>query len=94
METQSYNGNYRYIFFADKVEVEDITDKTYFFSLVGPKSNEVQVYTLECLQLVTVSASYFEEYNTGMSDLPNVLPNKDVACYFVLKWHVNRSWIS
>ena len=31
----------RYIFFADKVEVEDITDKTYFFSLVGPKSNEV-----------------------------------------------------
>lgn len=31
----------KYIFFADKVEVEDITDKTYFFSLVGPKSNEV-----------------------------------------------------
>lgn len=37
----SNNEECRYIFFADKVEVEDITDKTYFFSLMGPKSNEV-----------------------------------------------------
>jgi hypothetical protein len=32
----------RYIFFADKVEVEDITDKTHFFSLVGPHSHRVK----------------------------------------------------
>jgi folate-binding protein YgfZ len=31
----------RYIFFADKVEVEDITDKTHFFSLIGPHSHRV-----------------------------------------------------
>lgn len=35
------DANGRYIFFADKVEVQDITEKTYFFSLVGPKANEV-----------------------------------------------------
>lgn len=49
---------------------------------------------LSAFKLVTVSESYFEEYNTGMSDLLNVLLSKDVACFFVLKWHVNRSWIS
>jgi len=32
----------RYIFFADKVEVEDITDKTHFFSLIGPHSHRVK----------------------------------------------------
>lgn len=31
----------KYIFFADKVEVEDITDKTNFFSIIGPKSDDV-----------------------------------------------------
>nr|XP_024383690.1 putative transferase At1g60990, chloroplastic isoform X2 [Physcomitrium patens] len=31
----------KYIFFADKVEVEDITDKTYYFTLVGPNSSKV-----------------------------------------------------
>ncbi|CAM6033354.1 unnamed protein product [Sphagnum compactum] len=31
----------KYIFFADKVEVEDITDKTHFFSLIGPHSHQV-----------------------------------------------------
>jgi hypothetical protein len=31
----------KYIFFADKVEVEDITDKTHFFSLIGPHSHRV-----------------------------------------------------
>lgn len=36
----------RYIFFADKVEVEDISDKTCLFALLGPKSNQVE---LSCL---------------------------------------------
>lgn len=31
----------KYIFFADKVEIEDITKQTCFFVLVGPKSNQV-----------------------------------------------------
>ncbi|CAL1385535.1 unnamed protein product [Linum trigynum] len=31
----------KYIFFADKVEVEDITKKTSLFILAGPKSNQV-----------------------------------------------------
>ncbi|CAN1288268.1 Putative transferase At1g60990, chloroplastic [Linum perenne] len=31
----------KYIFFADKVEVEDITKKTSLFTLAGPSSNEV-----------------------------------------------------
>lgn len=29
----------KYIFFADKVEIEDITDKTFFFTIMGPKSD-------------------------------------------------------
>ncbi|XP_042484029.1 putative transferase At1g60990, chloroplastic [Macadamia integrifolia] len=31
----------KYIFFADKVEVQDITKQTCFFVLIGPKSNKV-----------------------------------------------------
>lgn len=31
----------KYIFFADKVEIQDITKKTSFFVLVGPKSHQV-----------------------------------------------------
>lgn len=31
----------RYIFFADKVELNDITDKSAIFSLIGSKSNEL-----------------------------------------------------
>lgn len=31
----------KYIFFADKVEIEDISDKTCLFVLVGPRSNQV-----------------------------------------------------
>ncbi|XP_043721983.1 putative transferase At1g60990, chloroplastic isoform X2 [Telopea speciosissima] len=31
----------RYIFFADKVEVQDITKQTCFFVVIGPKSNQV-----------------------------------------------------
>lgn len=33
----------RYIFFADKVEVEDITTRTKLFVLVGPNSNKVNL---------------------------------------------------
>lgn len=31
----------RYIFFADKVKIKDVTKQTCFFSLVGPRSNQV-----------------------------------------------------
>uniref|UniRef100_A0A0D6R7B7 GCVT N-terminal domain-containing protein n=1 Tax=Araucaria cunninghamii TaxID=56994 RepID=A0A0D6R7B7_ARACU len=31
----------KYIFFADKVEVQDITSKTCFFSIMGPRSDQV-----------------------------------------------------
>lgn len=33
----------KYIFFADKVEIQDITNKTCLFALIGPKSNQVMV---------------------------------------------------
>ena len=33
----------RYIFFTDKVEVEDITTRTKLFVLVGPNSNKVNL---------------------------------------------------
>ena len=36
-------GECRYIFFADKVEIQDISDKTCLFALVGPKSNQVRL---------------------------------------------------
>ncbi|KAJ7547794.1 hypothetical protein O6H91_08G104800 [Diphasiastrum complanatum] len=31
----------RYIFFSDKVEVTDITNETYFFAILGPRSDEI-----------------------------------------------------
>ncbi|KAH7430903.1 hypothetical protein KP509_08G020100 [Ceratopteris richardii] len=31
----------KYIFFADKVEVEDITEKTNFFTVIGPESDQL-----------------------------------------------------
>lgn len=31
----------KYIFFADKVKIKDVTKQTCFFSLVGPRSNQV-----------------------------------------------------
>lgn len=34
---------YRYIFFADKVKIKDVTKQTCFFSLVGPRSNQVRI---------------------------------------------------
>lgn len=40
---------YRYIFFADKVEIQDISKQTCFFVLVGPRSN--QVYKMKCLYI-------------------------------------------
>ncbi|XP_021619091.1 putative transferase At1g60990, chloroplastic isoform X2 [Manihot esculenta] len=33
----------KYIFFADKVEIEDINKKTSFFIIAGPKSNQLMV---------------------------------------------------
>ncbi|KAK9073928.1 hypothetical protein SSX86_006522 [Deinandra increscens subsp. villosa] len=33
----------KYIFFSDKVEIQDISDKTCLFALVGPKSNQVML---------------------------------------------------
>lgn len=39
------NG-FRYIFFADKVEIQDITKQTSFFVLVGPNSNQVRSFTI------------------------------------------------
>ncbi|CAI9304350.1 unnamed protein product [Lactuca saligna] len=33
----------KYIFFADKVEIQDISNKTCLFALIGPKSNQVMV---------------------------------------------------
>jgi len=34
----------RYIFFADKVEIKDITKQTCLFALAGPKSNQVRLF--------------------------------------------------
>lgn len=36
----------RYIFFADKVEIEDITERTSLFVLIGPNSNHVRLLTI------------------------------------------------
>ncbi|MCO5574084.1 hypothetical protein L7F22_027861 [Adiantum nelumboides] len=30
----------KYIFFADKVDIEDITEKTHFFTIMGPKCDQ------------------------------------------------------
>lgn len=40
----SYLCLLRYIFFADKVEIQDITKKTCLFALAGPKSNQVRSF--------------------------------------------------
>jgi folate-binding Fe-S cluster repair protein YgfZ len=34
----------KYIFFADKVEIKDITKQTCLFALAGPKSNQVRLF--------------------------------------------------
>ena len=39
----------RYIFFADKVEIQDITKQTSFFVLVGPKSGQVSYIIIPIL---------------------------------------------
>ena len=43
---QSYVSYFRYIFFADKVEINDITEKTCMFSLVGRQSFQVRKYII------------------------------------------------
>lgn len=43
---------FRYIFFADKVVIQDITKQTSFFVLVGPKSNQVRSLTIIPIQFV------------------------------------------
>ena len=44
----------RYIFFADKVEIQDITEQTSLFVLVGPKSDQVRnisiIIPIQCLE--------------------------------------------
>ncbi|KAJ8572605.1 hypothetical protein K7X08_009116 [Anisodus acutangulus] len=40
----------KYIFFADKVEIQDITEKTSLFVLVGPTSNQI----MEALSLADI----------------------------------------
>lgn len=42
----------RYIFFADKVEIQDITKQTCFFVLLGPKSSQVRCYRV-CFSLIS-----------------------------------------
>lgn len=36
----------RYIFFADKVEIQDITKQTSFSALVGPNSGQVRYISI------------------------------------------------
>lgn len=43
---------FRYIFFADKVEIQDITKQTSFFVLVGPNSNQVRSLTIIPVQYI------------------------------------------
>jgi hypothetical protein len=57
--------NHRYIFLADKVEIQDITKQTCLFVLVGPKSNQVS-------NLIKFSCIVNIRENTPL--LPGVLP--------------------
>ncbi|KAL3843695.1 hypothetical protein ACJIZ3_001098 [Penstemon smallii] len=41
----------KYIFFADKVEIQDITNQTGMFALLGPKSSKVCVLVMEDLNI-------------------------------------------
>lgn len=47
----------RYIFFADKVEIQDITKKTCFFTLIGPKCYQVLHHELMIYFLFSNSTS-------------------------------------
>ncbi|KAJ9552537.1 hypothetical protein OSB04_016582 [Centaurea solstitialis] len=54
----------KYIFFADKVEIQDISDKTCLFALVGPKSNQVMV-DLNLGDLIGQPYGSHKHYNVG-----------------------------
>ncbi|XP_078444178.1 glycine cleavage T-protein family [Wolffia australiana] len=57
----------RYIFFADKVEINDITEKTSFFALIGPKSVQV----MEALTLQdAVGQPYGTHYHYTVNGAP------------------------
>ncbi|KAK3016313.1 hypothetical protein RJ639_007293 [Escallonia herrerae] len=57
----------KYIFFADKVEIQDITKQTCLFVLVGPKSNKV----MEDLNLRDlVGQPYGSHKHFGVSGMP------------------------
>lgn len=49
----------RYIFFSDKVEIQDISKQTCFFVLVGPRSN--QVYNqMKCLYISSFCSFFYQ----------------------------------
>ncbi|KAK1441604.1 hypothetical protein QVD17_07629 [Tagetes erecta] len=54
----------KYIFFSDKVEVQDISDKTCLFALMGPKSNQVMV-DLNLGDLIGQPYGSHKHYNVG-----------------------------
>nr|XP_043629044.1 putative transferase At1g60990, chloroplastic [Erigeron canadensis] len=54
----------KYIFFADKVEIQDISDKTCLFALLGPKSNQVMV-DLNLGDLMGRPYGSHKHYNVG-----------------------------
>lgn len=57
----------KYIFFADKVEIQDITKKTSFFVLVGPKSSQI----MEDLNLGDlVGQSYGTHQHFSVNEMP------------------------
>ncbi|CAA7401538.1 unnamed protein product [Spirodela intermedia] len=57
----------RYIFFSDKVEINDITGKTCFFALMGPKSFQV----MEALKLHDIIGKpYGTHHHYRVNDMP------------------------
>ncbi|XP_076906356.1 putative transferase At1g60990, chloroplastic [Bidens hawaiensis] len=54
----------KYIFFGDKVEIQDISKKTCLFALVGPKSNQVMM-DLDLGDLVGQPYGSHKHYNVG-----------------------------
>lgn len=54
----------KYIFFADKVEIQDISDKTCLFALIGPKSNQVMM-DLNLGDLIGQTYGSHKHYNVG-----------------------------
>lgn len=54
----------RYIFFSDKVEIQDITKKTCLLILVGPKSDQVRLFLFIAL-LYTLAVGDFHLVKTN-----------------------------